>query len=153
MASTTEPSALTSESPSNVVSSATECDTSCDCTTQQITSLTFDDLTPEQQAEILDMKQRLLVNKKELSSFIRSKTSAKDDRPTAKGIGSIGIVMLVLSAAVILIMDSDKIIIGTHNWIKFFKSMRYSFNNECRNYDNDVSKNNFQTQMTQNEIQ
>ncbi|KAJ8298627.1 hypothetical protein KUTeg_022687, partial [Tegillarca granosa] len=102
---------ISSDNPSNYVSSATGCDTVCDCTFSQVTSLTFDDLTPEQQEEILEMKRKLLVNKKELSSFIRSKTSAKDDRPTAKGIGSIGILMLILSVSVILIMDGDKIII------------------------------------------
>lgn len=63
-------------------------------------------ITIEKLAAIVEeTKKELAVNKTSLSSFVRKKTSAKDDRPSAAGIGSVGIVMLVFVS--VLIIGSD----------------------------------------------
>ena len=51
------------------------------------------------QNKITEMKKELEVNQKQLSSTVRAKTSTKDERPSAKGVGSIlgvGIITFVL---------------------------------------------------------
>ncbi|KAJ8298628.1 hypothetical protein KUTeg_022688 [Tegillarca granosa] len=86
----------------------------CDCSCKTVTKLTFEDLPVEVQEKIIEMKENLTVSKKSLSSYIRAKTSAKDDRPSAQRIGSFGIVMLLASIFTIMLMDIDRILVVLH---------------------------------------
>lgn len=75
----------------------------CSCTTaRQMFWWDFyhGNYTVQEKAAILEVERQrlrseLLVNKSSLTSVIRSRTSAKDERPTAKSIGYIGVVLLI----------------------------------------------------------
>ena len=59
--------------------------------------------------ELTELENRLRVNKTNLSATIRRLTSAKDDRPVARQIGSIGIVFLVFIIGAIIASDLTSI--------------------------------------------
>lgn len=64
-------------------------------------------ITDEVKKEIAkNVSKELQVNKETLSSTIRSKTSAKDDRPSAAGIGYVGAVILSVIFGGILVLDA-----------------------------------------------
>lgn len=83
----------------------------CDCKCKVVSKMTFEDLPVVIQKEIVEMKKNLTVPKKSLSSYIRAKTSAPDDRPSAQRIGSFGIAMLIASIFTIILMDIDRIMV------------------------------------------
>ena len=51
------------------------------------------------------MVKELSVPKKTLSSFIRSKTSASDERPQAMYVGTVGIAILCIFVGLIVLPD------------------------------------------------
>ena len=51
------------------------------------------------------MVKELSVPKKTLSSFIRSKTSASDERPQAMYVGTVGIAILCIVVGLIVLPD------------------------------------------------
>lgn len=57
------------------------------------------------QNRIDELKRILTVDKTTLSSYIRKHTSSKDDRPSSKAIGSMGILLLTLTICVIVLID------------------------------------------------
>ncbi|XP_033759969.1 uncharacterized protein LOC117342064 [Pecten maximus] len=61
----------------------------------------------EEKAE--QLAKELQVDKSTLSSTIRKKTSAKDERPSATMVGSIGAVLLSLTFGLVVILDADYI--------------------------------------------
>ncbi|OWF51805.1 hypothetical protein KP79_PYT05616 [Mizuhopecten yessoensis] len=61
----------------------------------------------EERAE--QLARELQVDVSTLSSTIRKKTSAKDERPSAKMVGSIGIIMLSLTLGLVVVLDADYI--------------------------------------------
>ena len=72
----------------------------CQCMCKDIT------LTTDERAEIArNISRKLSVNKKTLSSTIRSKTSAEDFRPSAARIGYIGVLVLVIVFGGLLLID------------------------------------------------
>ena len=71
----------------------------------------------ELRLKLLRILEDLTLNPRELSSFKRTKISAKDDRPTAKAVGSVlGIGFLVTICVLIVVPDIPKL-------IKDFKKM------------------------------
>lgn len=54
---------------------------------------------------IEEMKKKLSVNKEQLSSSIRKKISVKDDRPSAKAVGSVGVVILAVCFGLLIALD------------------------------------------------
>lgn len=57
------------------------------------------------QSRIETRKKLLTVNKSSLSSTIRKKESANDSRPSAKGIGAVGVLFIVFVFGGIVFMD------------------------------------------------
>ncbi|CAC5400308.1 unnamed protein product [Mytilus coruscus] len=57
------------------------------------------------QSRIEELKRILTVDKTSLSSFIRKYNSAKDERPSSKAIGSMGILLLTLTICFIVLID------------------------------------------------
>ncbi|XP_052074073.1 uncharacterized protein LOC127711958 [Mytilus californianus] len=57
------------------------------------------------QSRIEELKRILIVNKTSLSSYIRKHTSAKDERPSSKAIGSMGILLLAVTICFIVLID------------------------------------------------
>ena len=87
----------------------------CECRCRKATDMS--NLTESELAEkVQKIKSELTVKKSHLSATTRKKTSAKDERTTAKATGSLGIVMLVLAIAVPVIMDSDRAIRSLKSW-------------------------------------
>lgn len=54
---------------------------------------------------IEETKKKLAVNKEQLSSSIRKKISVKDDRPSAKAVGSVGVVILAVCFGLLIALD------------------------------------------------
>ena len=68
-----------------------------------------------------ELKKELTLNRRELSSSIRKKTSAKDDRPSAKTLGSLGVISLSLVIGFIIFLDITRLIDCVkriHNYMK-----------------------------------
>jgi hypothetical protein len=55
--------------------------------------------------KLAETRHKLAVNKTKLSSTIRKKTSAKDERPSAIGSGGVGIAIFVLVFGSLLLLD------------------------------------------------
>ena len=56
--------------------------------------------------QILDAHvKELTVDKKKLSSALRKKISAKDDRPSSTAFGGLGIILLIVAAGVLIFFD------------------------------------------------
>ena len=54
---------------------------------------------------VKELKGNLTVNRKQLSSYLNTKISAKDSRPSAQTIGSFGAIVLCVVFGGILILD------------------------------------------------
>lgn len=80
--------------------------TACMCPCDRIRSQNFIHDPEVLQNKIAEMKKELEVNQKQLSSAVRAKTSAKDERPSAKGVGSIlGVGMITFVLVTIVCSD------------------------------------------------
>lgn len=78
----------------------------CKCPCGRTGNQFYVNLTLQQLSLIMEeTKKELQVNKSQLSSFIRKKISVKDDRPTSKTIGGIGVLFLVFIAILIIGID------------------------------------------------
>ncbi|VDI16947.1 Hypothetical predicted protein [Mytilus galloprovincialis] len=74
----------------------------CICKTENVNTT----ISKEEKAEIAaNISKELSVNVETLSSTIRSKTSAKDDRPSSASIGYIGVILLVTVFGGLIILD------------------------------------------------
>jgi hypothetical protein len=67
-------------------------------------------LTSEERNAILDaekqrLRSELIIEKKTMSSYIRAKTSAHDERPSSKSIGYVGIAILCMAGIIIVLFD------------------------------------------------
>ena len=68
-------------------------------------------LTKEQRLKLQRIREELTINPKNLSAFQRRGISAPDDRPSAKAVGSVlGIGVLVAVCLVIVVPDIHKLI-------------------------------------------
>lgn len=54
---------------------------------------------------IEEIKKKLAVNKEQLSSNIRKKISVMDDRPSARAVGSVGVVILTVCFGLLIALD------------------------------------------------
>lgn len=85
----------------------------CKCPCDRLKSQNFITDPQELQNRIEEIKKELEINEKALSATVRKKTCAKDERKSAKGIGSvfgIGIIVFVVS----IIVCSDIPILYRH---------------------------------------
>lgn len=71
-------------------------------------NLTLNELWKQVQAQSEQLKIDLLLDKHHLSTTVRKLTSAPDYRPSARGIGYVGVLCLVMSFSVIVIMDATR---------------------------------------------
>ena len=71
----------------------------------------------EMRLRLAEIIKDIQINKKETSLAKNKLISAKDYRPSAQAVGSLGIVMLVVTAALVIIMDMDVIIRGIQTLI------------------------------------
>ncbi|CAG2228271.1 unnamed protein product [Mytilus edulis] len=78
--------------------SSENCVCPCDFVSKNITAEML-------QNRIDELKRILTVDKTTLSSYIRKHTSAKDERPSSKAIGSMGILLLTLTICFIVLID------------------------------------------------
>ena len=76
------------------------------------------------QEKIETLKKQLAVNTTELSSYIRAKTSAKDDRPSAVSIGAVGVALLITVFGSIILIDSSMLV---RDFMLFCKNIRGFF--------------------------
>lgn len=80
--------------------------------TQNVTNYTFEELKIILKPELDKLEKELRVDKQNLSAVIRKLTSAHDKRPSARHLGSFGIVFLIVLC--LLILASDLISIKQH---------------------------------------
>ncbi|XP_046572956.1 uncharacterized protein LOC124280992 [Haliotis rubra] len=73
--------------------------------------------------EVNKLIKSLLLEKKTLSSYKHTKTSAKDDRPSAKAIGQTGVVLCVLGFVGVVLLDAGRLV----NWLEMRRRRRLSF--------------------------
>ncbi|CAC5417363.1 PLG [Mytilus coruscus] len=98
----------------NIIYTTTNCSSSyiCPCGSRAVYWMQFNqaNLTQEEKLAILDeekarLRQILIVDKTILTSYIRARTSAEDKRPSAKSIGLVGALMLIIVGVVIVLSD------------------------------------------------
>lgn len=84
-------------------------------------NLTIDEIKILMKDELESLKSNLTVNKKNTSAFLRTKTSAVDNRPVSQSLGAVGVIALILVA--VLLMGSD--------FVNVIKMVNYRF--RCKN--------------------
>lgn len=82
----------------------------------------------EMRLRLAEIIKDIQINKKETSLAKSKLISAKDYRPSAQAVGSLGVIMLVVTAALIIIMDIDVIIRGIHTIRKMIAKTKYLLN-------------------------
>ncbi|XP_071160219.1 uncharacterized protein [Mytilus edulis] len=80
-----------------------------------VTNMTYDEIVVWLQPKIKELEKTLTVDKSNLSSIINKRISMKDDRPSARSIGYIGIVILSVVFVLILSIDVSSITRHTQN--------------------------------------
>lgn len=80
-----------------------------------VTNMTYDEIVVWLQPKIKELEKTLTVDKSNLSSLINKRISMKDDRPSARSIGYIGIVILSVVFVLILFIDVSSITRHTQN--------------------------------------
>ncbi|CAC5420734.1 HGF [Mytilus coruscus] len=119
----------TDQSPTttNIIYTTTNCSGSyiCPCGSKAIYWMQFKqaNLTQEEKLAILDeekarLRQILIVDKTILSSYIRARTSAEDKRPSAKSIGIVGALVLIIVCVVIVLSDLMSCLPQQYNYFK-----------------------------------
>lgn len=93
------------ESSTSLVSTTVEADSE-ECSFQCPCDFASQNITAEMlQERIEELKAILTVEKTTTSAYIRKHTSAKDNRPSSKAIGALGIIIIVLTLVFIVGMD------------------------------------------------
>ncbi|XP_052104521.1 uncharacterized protein LOC127737711 [Mytilus californianus] len=80
-----------------------------------VTNMTYDEIVVWLQPKIKELEKTLTVDKSNLSALINKRISMKDDRPSARSIGYIGIVILSVVFVLILFIDVTSITRHTQN--------------------------------------
>lgn len=104
-------SVLSSNTNYNTANLNNTCLCACDSRTQFWINFFQSNLTDEEKNAILEeekerLKNILMVDKTELTSYVRAHTSARDDRPSAMSFGVAGIVVLALVFGFIILLDA-----------------------------------------------
>ncbi|OWF52322.1 hypothetical protein KP79_PYT00606 [Mizuhopecten yessoensis] len=68
-------------------------------------NITSDEVQKELKKQVTNLQKELTLNKTSLSSSKRKKTSMNDDRASARGVGLIGVAMLVILMGGLVLMD------------------------------------------------
>ncbi|XP_069114767.1 mucin-22-like [Argopecten irradians] len=77
----------------------------CPCVCIKLNTTSFDCALNDVSCVIEAVKKELTVDKQILSSTIRKKTSANDDRPSAQAIGMVGVAFLVAFVLIVFVPD------------------------------------------------
>ncbi|XP_055998020.1 uncharacterized protein LOC130047352 [Ostrea edulis] len=96
----------TSATPDSQISSS-HCLCSCPVTFELNPNV---NLTAEEEAQILEIKQNLTVQKSTLSSSVRKRNCASDDRKSSQAIGALGACLLGIPFGLIILLDCSRII-------------------------------------------
>ena len=72
---------------------------------QIITNKTYEELMEELKPKIQKLKEELYINKTSLSSNIRRKKSAPDNRKSSKNIGYLGVFLVAVVISLVVIID------------------------------------------------
>lgn len=80
---------------------------SCHCGCYNL-QYSFENLSPSLQQEVLEMKKKLTVSTKNTTSYKRSLISVGDSRPSAKAVGSCGIVFLLVIGVLVVLGDFSR---------------------------------------------
>jgi hypothetical protein len=67
--------------------------------------MTYDEIVVWLQPKIKELEKILTVDKTNISAIVNKRISAKDNRPSAKNLGVLGIILLVLVASLIILVD------------------------------------------------
>jgi len=105
-------------STSSAIYVSTNASCSCSCVTLDV-NLTVG--SPALQDKIDKLILTTKINKNNTSSSMRSKTSAEDNRPSSKGLGSLGIAMLSVIILSLLAIDVVNIATMIQKGISFLK--------------------------------
>ncbi|KAK3099759.1 hypothetical protein FSP39_009173 [Pinctada imbricata] len=89
----------------NTLSTSTGSKT-CKCTCKTNITISDEELTKK----LEEIRKVLLIPKNSTKAFLRTKTSAYEDRPVAKGLGSIGIAIIVIVVTLIVCIDVSSLI-------------------------------------------
>ncbi|XP_063442752.1 uncharacterized protein LOC134723047 [Mytilus trossulus] len=107
-------------------------DRSCRCNCKTVNLKVNYTISVELKAEIAaNISKELSVNVDTLSSTIRSKTSAKDDRPSSASIGYIGVILLVIVFGGLMILDLPVFLIDLKLRLHNLKCCQKSNQTQC----------------------
>ena len=70
-----------------------------------VTNMTYDEIVVWLQPKIKELEKILTVDKTNISAIVNKRISAKDNRPSARNLGVLGIILLVLVASLIILVD------------------------------------------------
>ncbi|KAK3090882.1 hypothetical protein FSP39_015452 [Pinctada imbricata] len=94
----------------------------CKCPCNLVGNPAKANLSVEQKAEILENHvKELKVDKKKLSSSIRKKISAPDNRPSSTAFGGLGILMITLAVAILVFFDATTL---KNHFIMFYHNVK-----------------------------
>ena len=80
----------------------------CQCRCRQVAAETSNTSQSQLDGLVEEIRSRLTLERAELSASVRKKTSARDERVSARVSGSLGVAFLVLAFAVPIVMDSGR---------------------------------------------
>lgn len=67
--------------------------------------MTYDEIVVWLQPQIKELEKILKVDKANISAIVNKRISAKDTRPSARNLGVLGIILLVLVLSLIILVD------------------------------------------------
>lgn len=67
--------------------------------------MTYDEIVVWLQPKIKELEKILTVDKTNISAIVNKRISAKDNRPSARNLGVLGIILLVLVLSLIILVD------------------------------------------------
>ena len=101
-------------------------------TEDEITTATSSKTEDEIREKIKEIKRALTIDKHELSSYRRKKTSADDDRSSAKGIGVLGACVICAVISFIIVLDFKTFVHqGEVLWKRTVGSSKRSADTRC----------------------
>jgi len=107
---------MTETTTSNVTYSVTVTETLTETTTKAAQTSTYN-ISLDDAAELAEeYRKNLTVDNKQTSSYIRSKTSAEDERKSSQTMGALGLLMVIVPLGTIIILDLPKIWFGLRSY-------------------------------------
>ena len=105
--STTKTSITTTTIASTTTPTVSTVRSTCRCPCNKVGDPALNNMTVAETLKVVkQIKQELMVDKSELSSTKRKKISAPDERPSSRGLGALGIVVLISILCMLIIGDA-----------------------------------------------